>query len=472
MNQYFSKPIIDVYSNFNRITFGILILFELLVLLLISQEYNKTALLLGLSVFVIFAFIHFFKNPFVLLGVFLFSILAGAIEIFNIGGKSSQLSFVDFLFPILILVYFIKNALNINASGRTGYPILKLFYVLFLAWGLFSVYISVDQMLAIAYWRNYLAGFIILSFSLFVLKDVQDVKKLLNIIILWGVILAIIEFSILISLGGITAGLMKIFFTKNLLATSWGKSNYLATFFVLIIPIAAGYFLATKNTKLKIYLSLSLVLMFSAILLTLSKGGILSLVVAMIIFLSRAIKVKTLVPILIVLVIITIVLLLNPLTYVIFEGLTKLENTFSTMTRINFYKDVWNIILENPLTGIGLGNLGFYAKFQISGSASAHNLFLGLVGETGIVGAILFLSILFLSFKHILKNYLKENNERLKVFKWSLISAFTGVMIHSMIEPNFEGFQFNAIFWLFTALSLRLTEFNEYETNGLFGANS
>jgi O-antigen ligase len=145
----------------------------------------------------------------------------------------------------------------------------------------------------------------------------------------------------------------------------------------------------------------------------------------------------------------------NPMTRAMFEGVSKVESSFSYMSRLNFYEDAWKIFLENPITGVGFGNLGFYSMFKFTKAvASAHNIVLGMLGETGLVGALLFMSLIIYSLTACFKNYIKETNEKNKILLWSFISAFLGVLVNSMIEPNFEGWQFSMIFWASIAVFL------------------
>lgn len=445
-----------------------LFLFEFLLICLVGFELYKIALLVILVLFCIFFIRFFFENPLALLLIFLFSILAGAIEDLNFGSKNSQFSFVDFLFPLLILLYLVLFIFKRKYDFPDPFLFLKINFLLFILWGCFTLIIAPDLKLAIGYLRNYFAGFIVFVFSLAVLKDDRSIRRTLIAIIIWGLVLAFIELYIVLSLGGLSEGLMKIFFTKNLLATSWGKSNYLAAFFVFIIPLTIGYLLSVKNRATRFALIFALGVMFTAILITLSKGGILSLFLALIILFSKTVKIKTLAPIIVLVFLVIIVLIVNPMTSLVLEGFVKLDSNFSTMTRINFYKDAWNIFLENPITGIGLGNLGYYAKFKISASASAHNLFLGLLGEAGIIGALFFLLLLGKMFLILLKNYINEKEDNIKIFQWAGISAFIGVLAHSMMEPNFEGFQFGVIFWTVIPLFLKISNLSPSEKQNFF----
>src|SRR5690606_9948193 len=221
---------------------------------------------------------------------------------------------------------------------------------------------------------------------------------------------------------------------KNLLTFGWGRSNYLAAFFVIIIPVTIGYLLFTKSKKMKIFLVSSLVLMSFAVILTLSRGAILALILALIILFFKVLKKRTLIPFLSLLVIISLVLLLNPLTFVLFERISTFESSGSFFSRLNFYEEVWHAFLSYPITGVGLGNLGYYAVFIIpsDGSPSAHNIILGALGEIGLIGAILYFMILGTLVVKVFIGYKSEKNEYVKIFRWCCFASLMGGLIHTL----------------------------------------
>lgn len=438
----------------------ILYLVEFILLGLLLFEEYKLALAGVVFILGLAALYDFFENPFHLLPVFLLSILAGSIE-----SGSSEIVFAALLFPVVIIIFLIKSFFEEPENFFEKYKFLIFFSVLFLVWSMFSTMMAPNKSLAIAYWRNYLGGYTLLFFGLLFIKNAIQIRFMLLTFVAWGVILAIIIFSIILTIGDFSTAVVQLFLYKNLLATSWGRSNYLAAFYVLLIPITLGYLLTFNSRRLKILFSLAILLMFGALTFTLSKGGVLTLSIALMIFISRVVNPKIFFSVLFVMVVGISIILLNPLTFLIIEGLINVDSNLSTFSRINFYEDVWITFLKNPVTGVGLANLGYFAKFKVTTdmAASAHNIILGALGETGIVGAFFFLGTLFWSFKQLVKNYLKEKNEKLKILQWSFVCAFIGVVLHSMMEPNLEGFQFAVVFWSFVAVAFKISELSDDE---------
>jgi O-antigen ligase len=402
----------------------------------------------------IYLFYYSFEAPFFLLNLLIFSILLGSLGLFKVSGKSPPVLVLDLVFVLVFFILFFKSIFHFNEFER--FSLFSLFWIPFLIWGSLSLVIAYDKFRALLIWRSYFAGFISFSFAFFVIQKRSHVSFLIVALIIWGLILAIIEFYILMQLGGLSSGIVGIFFKKNLLATTWGKSNYLATFFVLIIPIAIGYFLTQTSRKAKLFSGFSLLFMFSALIFTLSRGGILALMIALGFLLFGVVRPRTMIPILIAFIAIALIVVLNPLTSVIIERLSTVERSFSYMTRVNFYSDVWKMILNNPIVGVGLGNLGYHAQFKLVTHSSAHNIFLGLLGETGIIGAVLFFILFGKVVSKYIKDYITESNEHIKILRWAFISSLLGSFVHSLMEPNFEGYQFSIMFWLTVALYFKL----------------
>ncbi|MCR4417441.1 MAG: O-antigen ligase family protein [Ignavibacteria bacterium] len=436
-----------------------LILIELLLLISILVENFLIPGIFFVSLLGISLLIYSIKQPHYFLYIFLLSILAGSVGKVDIAGKVPPILWVDILFPFMILILIIL--LYFNKEKVWNY--LLLFYLVFLIWSCLSFFIAHDKLRALLIWKSYLGGFVVFLFALITITDYKKIINYFKVLSVWGLILAIIELYIIYSLGSIKLGIVGLFFNKNLLATSWGKSNYLATFYVLIIPIVTTLFFLSRPLNRKLLILFIMVVMVSALVLTLSRGGMIALGISIIILMTRLLRPRTFIPILIAIGLISLILILNPLTTVLIERINKAEHSLSYFTRINFYKDVWNIFLENPITGVGLGNLGYHSKFIVSVHASAHNIILGLLGETGIIGALIYLSLLIYISVICVVNYIKEKDKTIKLLLWSFISAFIGVVIHSMIEPNFEGFQFSIMFWSTLAIFIRLSNLNENE---------
>jgi len=427
-------------------------------LLLVFAVFELVPFLILFSIFVIAAILLLsFKHPILAIHILIFSMIIDALIPVKGISKGPTVLIEEILLLLFVGLFTIKILLSINESNKI--PIIILLWIPFLVWTLpTGLLVAVEKLRILIFWKNYFAGFFALILAYYAIKNAVHVRSLIIGLIIWGLLLALIEFKVLFDLGGFTSGIIGLYFKKNLLAITWGRSNYLASFFVLIIPITIGYFFYTKSKISKTFIAASLVFMAFAMILTLSRGGILALFIALVVLSFRILNIKTLIPFLSVSLIIIIVILLNPLTYVVINSISNLETSGSVYSRINFYEDTWNAFLKFPITGVGFGNLSYYATFILAkeASSSAHNIILGMLGEVGIVGGFFYFSILTAVITNIFKEFRRETNVALKLLKWSFFSAVIGAYFHSLVEPTFEGFQFSIIFWTVIGISLNL----------------
>lgn len=435
----------------------ILLLLELLILI-ISSIFDFVPFYFLLA-FLILSFLAYYslKNPILSVYILMLSILVDALIPINIKSTGPSLLIVEFFLIFFISVISIKFFHNF--AHFIYIPNIILSWLPFLIWGLvIGLLVAVDKFRIISYWKNYFAGFFVFGLTYFSISNKSKLRYTIVSVIVWGFLLSMIEMKVFIEIGGFAKGFLGLFLKKNLLDVGWGKSNYIAAFFVVIIPFTIGYLLYVRSKFGKFLITLALVFMSFALILTLSRGGILALLIALCILFPRTLKPKFFIPFFLILFSVSLVVILNPLTYVIIDRISSLETSFSVFSRINYYKDVWRAFLEHPFTGVGFGNLSYYSTFILGPdlSPSAHNIILGALGELGIFGAIFYFVIFFLLIKKIYTDYKHENDESLKILKWSFLSAILGGVIHSMVEPTFEGIQFSVIFWIISAISLKL----------------
>lgn len=416
---------------------------------------------------ILFISYYSFSKPYWFIILLMIGMLIDAFLPIKFKSSGPTLLATEFLLLVLTPIVFLRYLFDYK--NLDNMPKILLVWLPFLTWSLvIGLIVGIDKLRIISFWKNYLAGFITFFILLHYLYDSSDVRTIIKSIIIWGVCLVFLEIKVILDAGGIVAGIVGLFLYKNLLSIGWGRSNYLAAFFVIIIPLTIGYLIYSRKTLSKYLLSISLVLMFFAITLTLSRGGILALLISMFILLPKVIKPKYLLSVFALISLITIVLLLNPLTFVIIERMATLDTSGSVYSRINYYFDVWKAFLDYPFTGVGLGNLSYYSKFILGPelSPSAHNIVLGALGELGLFGAIFYLSIFLYIGRKIFLLYRSEVEENLKIFRWCLFSSYIGGMIHTLVEPTMEGLQFSIIFWSITALNFKLgllREKNNYE---------
>jgi len=137
-----------------------------------------------------------------------------------------------------------------------------------------------------------------------------------------------------------------------------------------------------------------------------------------------------------------------------------------THGRLEVYTQAAANFMESPLFGQGLGNLrDFDDLFSAKEMFRSHNLILDLLGQTGIFGFLIYASLMLLIMQKLwLRKSMSAAREQPYHILPAIFFASLGVLIHSMFEPNFMSFKFDALVWMFLAFAvLRLPEIGKPE---------
>jgi len=208
--------------------------------------------------------------------------------------------------------------------------------------------------------------------------------------------------------------------------------NTLAGYLAMLIPL-------TLLHKKKIYFIITLSF---ALLLTKSLGGFLSLFLALLIyfFLQGKFKKRKVILFLALIVIISS-------TFIIRSTSQKphLKPAFSTVMRLNYWKDTLKIIKANPLTGVGLGN------FNLPQSRYAHNSYLQIWSEMGILGVISFLWLIISVLRLSLKNIKISLNPSQLI---GLTAANIAFLSHNFVDFSFFLPEVSLIWWLILGITI------------------
>ena len=116
----------------------------------------------------------------------------------------------------------------------------------------------------------------------------------------------------------------------------------------------------------------------------------------------------------------------------------------SLFMRLNYWIDTLRIIKTAPLQGLGLGN------FNLVSSRYAHNSYLQIWAEMGIVGIASFLWLILIVFKSALKNF-KDSLDKQQIA--GLITASTVFLIHNFVDFSFFLPEVALIWWIILGLS-------------------
>ena len=183
-----------------------------------------------------------------------------------------------------------------------------------------------------------------------------------------------------------------------------------------------------------------LITVSSALIITKSLGALLSILLGLIIYfhLKGGLDKKRLM-------ILTGLTIIIGIVFLMRQVVTKQHAlpTFSLVMRLNYWLDTLKIIKTAPWAGIGLGN------FNLISARYAHNSYLQIWAEMGILGIVSFLWLIFAIIKSAVKNINKSAGGELMV---GLLSANAVFLIHNLVDFTFYLPEIVLIWWVIIGL--------------------
>ncbi|MFZ2882325.1 MAG: O-antigen ligase family protein, partial [Candidatus Moraniibacteriota bacterium] len=204
--------------------------------------------------------------------------------------------------------------------------------------------------------------------------------------------------------------------------------HMLAFFLGMLIPFSVGLYLKSKKSIYLVVFSTMLL----ADLLTFSRGGYLGLFFgAIIVFLMfwKKLKKQYRLSVGVVFLLGSLILLIpSPISGRFFSSFDFKEG--SNQGRLETWKEAGEIILKNPIIGVGIGNysLEIKATADYREPIYAHSLYLDIAAETGLIGLFSWLGIILL----LLINFIKKAQKEILFF-----CAIVSVVIfssHALVE--------------------------------------
>jgi putative inorganic carbon (HCO3(-)) transporter len=212
-----------------------------------------------------------------------------------------------------------------------------------------------------------------------------------------------------------------------------GNPNYFATYLIVSICFLLYCFSMTRNLILRILIIVLIVCSTFSVVLTLSRGGVLALGVAMIIYAKlKGFKFTT---------ILSLLMICLALFFITFH-----QKDESSENRAEIIKSSFSMLLEHPdilITGVGLNNFPKVAWMN----RDAHNMFLQLLIETGLIGFTFFFLLIYRSYRDIWRGT-KLKQAELQLFCMAALPAFTAVLIQGL----FNTATYVKYLWLFFVL--------------------
>lgn len=317
---------------------------------------------------------------------------------------------------------------------------------------------------------------LVISFILFYFVIVNSIenKKQLNIMVV-----IFVTIGLIISLYGIyqylfTGGFASyLYIDKQIfedisarITGTFDNPNVMGEYLLFVIPLAMTYFLNKKGWVKKIISLVIVGIMVVSLALTYSRGCYLGLIALVGIFLLL-INLKS-----IILFLIGILTVPFVLPSSIIKRFASIGNTgdSSTSYRISIWKGAMDMIKDYWYRPIGQGAKAFNSIYPFYsyggvGAEHTHNLFLQIIIETGILGLITFIGILFKFYQTLCCGLKVSKDKEISIYLVAFISGMTGFLIQSLFDNTWYNNKIVLIFWIFVAFAMVSRNLIERKSN-------
>lgn len=240
--------------------------------------------------------------------------------------------------------------------------------------------------------------------------------------------------------------------------------NVFGVYLSAITPLIVGLTLYYFKGKIKALMLIISALVITGVILTYSRGTALGLYIA-ILFISICRKNKTITAILLV------ILLLFP--FIIPRNIKDWAQKVNynpivfmcNADRISIYRNTVNMVKHHPIIGVGVNTFSRnYLKYKLpepEGAKSgdfmyAHNNFLQMAGEIGILGLGVFFWLLFRLFKERIYVYKNLKDEYYRIISLSISACLLAFLINGLTETSLYYARVAMIFWYLIGVSSSL----------------
>ncbi len=159
------------------------------------------------------------------------------------------------------------------------------------------------------------------------------------------------------------------------------------------------------------------------------------------------------------------------------SSVSNVSSDASNLERINRWNSAYQMFLAKPLFGYGPGTYMFeYAPFQDyrektiistnnADGGNAHSEYLGPLSESGIIGMLSFLAIIFLSIHTGIKVFRKAEKKEHRAIAMALLLGLVTYYMHGFLNNYLDLDKASVPFWGFTAGLVALDVFQPKKKN-------
>lgn len=367
--------------------------------------------------------------------IIFFTLTLGSQIRIPLSGSSYNLMTAEATLLFILTLWFLDGQ-RIKVDRQ--FKIIAFCWLFVFLWGILGNYWSENSMRTTALSLSYLYG--LLSFILGVAffekyrshSIFSTAVRVFSISLVLQLIYHYLLFYRLNAGYGLAAGVNEYFYALKIHAavTLMGSSNYIASFFSF--SLIYEFFYRKKHSVIFVFINMA------GLLLTLSRGAILSVIVVIVLYTfyrfiysvptveRRQFIIK------IILVFILLYFVLTQLSSVSNNLLLKSFTPEIFITTIASRLDLLNIAMQDISKHLLFGTGLIWAESTDINLFNAHNDFISPFRQQGIIGALPVLYIVLYPFKGIIRGF-ESTPRQIK----AILLAYAAVALHSLIEPTF-----------------------------------
>ncbi len=361
------------------------------------------------------------------------------------------------------LVYLYKSIKGFFEWERTPFDFpIAIFVVIAFA----SVFVSPDS--GFSFYNCYnLVGRYVLTYYLVVqsvntkdLKQLQTIMYAAGVSLMCVVIYGFMQAFLGIGLGEVMPWTDEAIFPglKTRVFSTWQNPNLLGGYLDLMLGLFAGIFFMIKNRNMRIIIAILWCIVAFCLTLTYARGACIS--IALVIAVYGVLYNRK---VLIGLVALGAVLLISDTTLV--ERLTSIFTKMDTSSemRLAFWESTLAMILDHPLLGIGWGayfmvypNYDYYMQGNFIKIVHAHNMYLNIMAEIGLLG---FASFMVYYFGVIYKSFKAQAEKNEPLIRGILLGTGLGMAalaINGLTDYVMFNTELSMLVWLFAGMAVML----------------
>lgn len=239
---------------------------------------------------------------------------------------------------------------------------------------------------------------------------------------------------------------------KTRVFSFFDNPNVLGEYLIIITSLGVGMFWKEKNKYMKSAYFISVVFSALCLVMTSSRGSMIGLILALCIFVLVSEKRFILLGIM---VLFALPLILPDTLAQRLASAISMNDT-SSLYRKSIYQACFHMFNDYTLTGIGVGAFSMvYPTYALNAAYAfhAHNIYLQIALETGVLGLILFLGLIIFSVQKMYFGARKINNGY-KYLVTMILGGFAGLLVQGLVDNIWYDYSMCIMFWLTIALGI------------------